>query len=237
MIKVGEEVIFRTYSEADLISIIKRRLGIHTNLIDPRAMTFVARKVAKLDGDARLVLDLMSSSIITAKESLSAEMLEQKSTDKPLVNLPHVMKAIKTSGAIPLVDHINALPSKAKTILAIATTLGQVSSSWSVIRLNQLKKYCAEATRHEIFDELSTEGFYSIIGQLEDAGLIISADSDDVVRDIGFDDPGEKPIRVGVQMDDVEIALEKTLFTEGSFYTKLRDYVKSNDIENVGCKY
>lgn len=193
--------------------------------------------MAKLDGDARLVLDLMSSAIIKAKESLTPDVLKETTTINPVVSLPHVMSAMKNSGVIPLVDRINALPSKAKTILTIATTLGQVSSSWSVIRLNQLKKYCFEATRHEIFDELTTEGFYSIIGYLEDAGLIFPADSDDVVRGIGFDDPGEKPIRVGVQMDDVEIALEKTLFTDNSFYTKLRDYVKSHDLNNTGNNY
>jgi len=227
------EVIFRPYSETDLVSIIQKRLGHNIHLIDPIALTFVARKIAKANGDARLVLDLMRSSIIKARETLTTEDLNTHTCDTIVVKLPHVMKAIKYSGAIPLVDYIIGLPSKAQTVLAIATTLGQVSSSWNIIPLHKLKKYCAEATRHEVFDDLSTESFYSIISMLEDAGLMYTAKTDRLLNKFRYDDFTEMPIRVDVQMEDVEIALEQTLFNQGTFFTKLRDYVKTNDINNT----
>lgn len=227
------EVIFRPYSENDLVSIIQKRLGNHINLIDPLALTFVARKVAKMNGDARLALDLMKGSIIKAKETLTTEFLDKHTCDTIVVKVPHVMKAIKYSGTIPLVNYIVGLPSKAQTVLAIATTLGQVSTSWTIIPLHKLKKYCAEATRHELFDELTTESFYSIISILEDAGLIYTPNTDPMLKKIPYDDHSEMPVRVGIQMEDVEIALEQTLFQQGTFFTKLSDYVKTNDINNI----
>ena len=36
-------------------------------------------------------------------------------------------------------------------------------------------------------------------------------------------------------MEDVEIAMNKILLTEGSYYKGLVDYVKENDIEQKGC--
>ncbi len=221
---MNDEIIFQPYIEDDLVRIIRKRLGANCELLDDRAIKFVSRRVAQESGDCRLVLDLMSKAIIKCKESLKADQLSEVGVHEAFVKLPHVMRAIKDSGQMPLVDIIHALPQHAKTVLCVYTALGQAGNDWKVITVRKLKSYCAMATENQIMDGISSEQFISLLRQLEDAGTI-KFETDDVANSYGYDDSGDQKIRLGVQLEDVECAIEKNLL-EIPFYSRLVKHCK-----------
>jgi len=211
-----------------LIQIIQKRLGANISLVDEPAIVFASRRIAKSKGDAREALQLMNDAIIKATESLSSEELSRKGTQSPVVKIPHVMKAIKETGVPSIVKIIEDLPQNAKVVLCVATTLGQVSSAWKIISLSNLKNYCGHAHGHGSFESWSQDMFNDTIEQLSDAGLIKYEDSDDI-----YDNSGDKSIQVGVQLEDVELAVNDSLIKENTFYKGLVEWVREHDIEQV----
>ena len=214
------------------MEIIKKRIGSNCELVDDRAMKFVARRVAQGTGDCRLVLNLMSWAIIKCQESLPASNLEEVNVSDAVVKLPHVMKAIKDSGELPLVQIIDELPGNAKVILCIHTALGQVASTWNIMTVRMLKKYCTIATRGNFLDELSQDQFIDNLRLLEDQGLL-KFENDAVSNRFGYEDFGEMRIRVGVQIQDVECAIGKTMLQEGTFYQNIVNDARKIARENL----
>ena len=215
-----------------MIEIIKKRIGSNCELVDDRAMKFVARRVAQGTGDCRLVLNLMSGAIIKCQESLPASNLEEVNVSDAVVKLPHVMKAIKDSGEFPLVQIIDELPGNAKVILCIHTALGQVASTWNIMTVRMLKKYCTIATSGNFLDELSQDQFIDNLRLLEDQGLL-KFENDAVSNRFGYEDFGEMRIRVGVQIQDVECAIGKTMLQEGTFYQNVVNDARKIARENL----
>jgi len=89
----------------------------------------------------------------------------------------------------------------------------------------KLRQFCADATHHGVLEALTADQLVDTIHLLKDAGLLLIPD------DYFGGDFWDSSFRMGVQMEDVEIALETTLFQE-SFYQKLRIYVQQNDFDN-----
>lgn len=214
---------------------ICHRLGRYSNVLTEEALTYITSFIAKSSGDARLALSLTSETISYAATALDTDILD--GPYKPnVIKIPHVRKGIIASGVKPTINIIESLPSKAKVVLAILTSLHSVSKSWSIVSCRKLKRYCSEACRHEMFqDDMNTENFNSLIELLKDTGLIetsIKSSNHQKIYDV-FEEY-DYPLRVGenVGCDEVEIALDTTLFVQGSFYSKLRDYVRANDINN-----
>ena len=117
---------------------------------------------------------------------------------------------------------IRGLPQAAKVILCIAVSLGQVWGPTAVISIATLKKYAIEATRYTMLDDASLGQISNLVEMLMDFGLL-TTDHDDCIS-IDVSDHNTR-LHLGVQLDDVESALEKTLWEE-SFYRSLVDYVK-----------
>jgi len=224
--QIQEEIIFDPFTDNDLTEMIKLRLGEHISLVDEKAITFASRKIAKSKGDAREVLQIMGAAITNATNSLGSAKLSEKAVYSPVVKIAHVMKAIKGLGSNnSMVNIIDNLPKNAKVVLCIATALGQVSSAWKMICTSNLKKFCNEAFGNDIIQSWSQDQFHEVIEQLVDADLISYEKSDEV-----FDFLGDRCIKVGVQLEDVELAMNDTLLKEDNFYSKMVDFVSKSDI-------
>ena len=223
---IHKKLVFRPYKEEDLISILEARIG--TQIIAEPALKMVSRKVAAGSGDARKALDMTAKAVRKCETSLSEEDL-QKSTDVsyPIVELPHMMRSIREGLGMKHADAITALPQAAKIVLCVAVALSTVSPAWKVIKMKDLKKYCAEASRHGLMERLNIDHLFDIVQMLSDSGLLLSGDGCDFRYAIYSMDIHEIPLMLGVQLDDVECALEKTLLTE-PFYKSMVEYVKKN---------
>ena len=219
------EIVFESYTQDDMVNIIKRRLGENVSIIDESVLRYVSRRIAKTSGDARRLLELMSSAVVKCKENLEDSLLDKKSDSIPVVKLKHVMKAMRDSGEMHHAQIIASLPQTAKVVLCVAMALSQVSPAWEVIQLSQLKKYCAEATRHNLMEGVSIDALVDIVRNLEDAGLLKIGDDDDLFGNF-YVDPHQWPLRLGVQLDDVECAIGETLL-QNKFYRNLVTYVRT----------
>ena len=172
----------------------------------------------------RRALKIAFEAVDKCKESLTDEELDKEVKDEdftPLVKLPHVARAIrKTEGTA--MDHasiIEGLPPAAKVILCIALSLSQVWGPTAEVTVAQLRKYCKEATHHAMMDGLNYGQIADLVQMLVDAGLLLT-DGRFNRHDVNF------KLRIGVQLDDVEIAMEKSLLEVG-FYKALVDYVRN----------
>ena len=205
--------------------ILLKRLGDDSSVVDDKALIFASRKIAKSGGDARELLCVMSAAIATASKSLSEEQLKETSNIAHVVKLPHVMKA-SSGEKDAMINTIKNLPGNAKTVLCIAVALGEAGNSWKIVSASTLQYYCGEAS--SILVDWSRDSFKTTIETLTDAGLILEAEVDEL------DQTEEKQYKVGVQMEDVEIAMDRILLTEGTYYKGLVDYVKEHDIKQSG---
>lgn len=223
--QINEEIIFDPFSVNDLAEMIKLRLGSNKSLVDENALIYVSRRIGTNKGDAREALQIMSEAVSIATKSLESERLAEEGIDAAVVKIPHVMKAFKGTGNNTMVNRIVNLPQNAKIVLCIATTLGQVSSAWSIISTSKLKAYCNEAAGSNIIQGWTQDQFNEVIELLLDADLI---SREDIEEDYDF--LGDKRITVGVQLEDVELALSEILLKEGSFYSRMVEYVRKEDI-------
>jgi cell division control protein 6 len=217
------ELVFPTYKEDDIVAILEQRLGKH--VVDHKALQLISRRVATSSGDARRALEITSNAVGKCIDQLKDEDLEAivqyDDQRMPLVKLPHMMRAIREAMPMRHADVISGLPQSAKVILCIAVSLGQVWGPTAKISISTLKKYCVEATKHAIMDELGPGHVMSLVEMLMDSGLLIVDDN----HHFNPNDANSK-LKIGVQLDDVEIALEESLLREGCFYRSLVDYVK-----------
>jgi hypothetical protein len=71
-------------------------------------------------------------------------------------------------------------------------------------------------------DELGPGHVLNLVDMLIDSGLLVTDNSS---HHYNPNDANPK-LKIGVQLDDVEIALEESLLNEGGFYRSLVDYVK-----------
>ena len=225
------ELVFSAYKKEDILAILEQRLG--SNIVDQKALQLISRRVAASNGDVRRALEITSNAVgkcmhLTSKEKLDMEVAFDGEC-MPLVKLPHMMRAIKEGMPMGHANVICSLPHAAKVVLCVAVSLSQVWSPTSEISISVLKKYCVEATHHAIMDELSLGHVMSLVEMLLDARLLMPGNS----GQFNPHDPNAK-IKIGVQLDDVEIALEQSLLKEGGFYKCLVDYVKrETDREGV----
>ena len=217
------ELVFSAYNEEDILAILEQRLG--KKVVDHKALQLISRRVAASSGDARRALEITSNAVGKCSDLLSDEKLDMavEGDDEcmPLVKLPHMMRAIREGMPMRHGDVISGLPQAAKVILCIAVSLRLVWGPMAEISISQLKKYCVEATHHAIMDELGLGHIMNLVEMLVDSGLLVTGNS-------GHFNPQDvnAKLKIGVQMDDVEIALEQSLLKEGGFYQSLVDYVK-----------
>jgi len=231
LVKFDKEIVFNPYTEHDMTEIVKRRLGKYESLVERIAIAYVSKKVAKDTGDARYLLEIMSSAVTKCTSVMKNEELNKVGKNLPVIKLKHVMKALKDLGRTPYAAIIANLPQSQKVVLCIAMTLSQVSPAWRLITMSQLRTYCSQATQQSVLDELSIDSLVSVIRALEDAGLLKIGGGDIFVGHNG-DNPNEWLLSLGTQLEDVECALGETLLEKGSFYQRLCHYVREQNKNN-----
>ena len=222
--KSPRELIFSAYREDDIMAILEQRLGKY--VVDRKALQLISRKVAALSGDIRRALDITSDAVercanILTDEELDMELKHNTMKCLPLVKLPHMMCAIRKGMPMRHADLISGLPQAAKVVLCIAVSLSQVWGSTAEISISTLKKYSVEATHHAIMDELGVGHIMHFVVMLLDYGLLMT---DHDGRFNTYDSNAK--VKIGVELDDVEIALGESLLHEGGFYHSLVKYVK-----------
>ena len=233
--EVSRTVVFTPYSETDLLAIVQDRVGI--KIIAEKALQLVCRKVAAASGDARSALDMTAKAVRKCEESLAADQLGRSGEGEggieyPLVKLPHMMRSLREGMAMKHSETIEGLPQACKIVLCVAITLSSVSPAYKVIRMKDLRKYCAEASRHGLLENLSIDILFDIVSMLTDSGLLLVGDdsqagASDLRQWVYTGDLFEAPLQLGCQLDDVECALEKTLMSE-RFYRQLGEYVRKH---------
>lgn len=133
--------------------------------------------------------------------------------DKPIVSLGFMLKAARETVA-DYVDKIESVPPLARTILCVAVTLNQVGTVSDGMTIGKLKKYVYQSQDNGLFDDdMSLDEFNSLVQNLIDAGLLHAGteNSFDVSSQQNFQSLYETPIRLGIQLHDLESVLEKTL--------------------------
>ncbi|KAL7553128.1 hypothetical protein ACHAWF_016382 [Thalassiosira exigua] len=217
-----QEIIFPAYKEEQIISILEQRVGKH--VVDHRALQLISRKVASQSGDVRRALEVTSNACAICQEGLSEDQLNAvvKEDDPrlPLVKLPHMMRAIRQGMPVPHTEIIDGLPQAAKVVLCIALSLSQDRGPLAEISISTLKYYCIEATQQGTMMDVEVGSVLGLVEMLVDAGLLVSGSTHFNPHDM------DAKLKLGVQLDDVEIALGKTLLEEGGFYWRLANYIK-----------
>ena len=202
------------------MAILGQRLG--KKIVDYKALQLISRKVAASSGDARRALETTSNAVEKCRALLSIERQNMKVEDDelPLVKLPHMMRAIRESMPMRHEEVIRTLPQAAQAILCICVSMSQALGPNAEISVPDLKKMCTEATHHAIMDELGMGHIKSLLETLIDSGLLLNSGPFNFnPHDI------HAKLKIGVQLDDVEIALEKTLLSQ-SFYQGVANYAK-----------
>lgn len=202
------------------------RIG--SKIVDPKAIDFVASKVAATSGDARKALEITSKAVVKCLESLSSEQRKDTTLEKPLVSLKFMLKASKDT-IQKVADLIEELPSLGKVILCVAVSLNSVEQVSDEMSVGMLRHYVFEALdNHPIYgDDLSIDVFFNLVQQLFDAGLMLTGTAEpfDVSSAHNFANLYSKPIRLGVHLHDVESAVEETL-GEQDMYRRIMDRAK-----------
>ena len=215
------EIVFPTYKEADLLAILEKRIGV--KIVDTKALQLISKRVAASTGDARKALEITSNAVDKALDGCKEKWSNEVKDDcYPLVKLPQMMRAIREGMPTRHEEIIRGLPQAAKVILCIAVSLGQVWGPTAAISIATLKKYALQATQHSMLDGYSVGHISNLVEMLLDSGLLQPT----LAGCFYFNaNDHSSLLHLGVQLDDVEIALEKTLLEE-PFYRSLVDFVK-----------
>lgn len=169
------------------------------------------------------MLECISGAVAKYRESLATEELDTTVLDPNdcPVKIKHVMLVVREEKA-DYVDRIQGLPTVAQAVLCVAVILGQ-NSSRSTIKLGTLRSLAAEPMQQVWVDDDSVplEVYQHALQQLFDAGLLQSGEEDPSfdASSQNWSNLQEMPLSLGVQLEDVESALWKTLGDEPVFKT------------------
>lgn len=132
-------ITFAGYTHTQLMSIIQSRLqGIGEVIVEPDAVQFASRKVAAVSGDARRALDICRRAVEIAEQESVVDVgkenqapdtpsktpgkernaLDAMSTNKGIVTIATVKRAINEAVSTPLAAHLRSLPLAQKLFIA-----------------------------------------------------------------------------------------------------------------------
>lgn len=205
------------------MAILERCVGMI--VVEQKALQLLSRTIIRMRGDVSQALQTTVCAVSECSDQMSDEELDLVVEDNecmPLVKLPHMMLAIRNTMRMRHVEVIHGLPHARQVVLCVAVSLSQVWGPMSEIKISTLNKYCSEAIQHKILDDYGIAFVADSAGTLVDSGIFLIGDDDD---QFDKNDDNAK-VRVGVQLDDVEIALKQSILDEKGFYHCLVDYVK-----------
>jgi Cdc6-like AAA superfamily ATPase len=212
--------VFETYATNDLIHMVDCRIG--RTIVDPKVVEFFAKRVAATSGDARKLLDLIAKAVSKCKEQLPCYRLESSEEAGIVVKMPDAMTALRESVNPKYTTLIKGLPSTRRAVLCVAVTSARSRRKESnQLTLGELRRYCVDAFGEDI--ELDADGFKDAIEALSDTGLLLLAKPDkkrflvEPVSGLSM-----VPIRLELQLEDVENAVESELLDTGFYHRLVR---------------
>ena len=210
---------FETYATNDLIHMVDCRIG--RTIVDPKAVEFFAKRVAATSGDARKLLDLIAKAASKCKEQLPYYCIES-SKASIVVKMPVAMTALSRESLNPkYTTLIEGHPSTRRALLCVAVTLARSRRKCNQPTLGELRRYCMDAFAEDI--EIDANGFKDAIEALSNTGLLLLAKPDkkrfSVESASGL---SMVPIRLELQLEDVESAVESELLDTGFYHRLVR---------------
>ncbi|OWZ11548.1 hypothetical protein PHMEG_00015417 [Phytophthora megakarya] len=128
-------VVFGSYTHQNLLMIMQSYVrsafpsnvddGEICTLIEPRALEFIARKVAARDGDARLAISLLQQSARQAHQRFNSS---EKNATQVKITMRDMFQCVTSMLASPIVQQIKQLPRQAKVLLYVITALAPASN-------------------------------------------------------------------------------------------------------------
>ena len=204
---------FPAYSEADLIEILRHRVG--NKLMDEKAMQFIARKCVGEGGDARKTTDMARTVVEACLERVDRRTV----TPGPLVTMKHVA-VLNRNQARAIADQIQGLPQVCKFCLYVLSTLGKMKVTDTT--LGKLQRFVMQCMSED--DLLTVEDFAGCLETLHDSGLLRMDKAN--VSGLSLFEKIHVGIRLGYQLEDVQFALEKVC--KGDIYERLAKRVEMN---------
>ncbi|CAH0488194.1 unnamed protein product [Peronospora farinosa] len=156
-------VIFGSYSHQNLLLIMKSYVQSArsskmessevSSLIEPRALEFIARKVAARDGDARLAISLLQQSARHALQRFSSSETISAASTQVKVTMRDVFQCVASMLSSPVIQKLKQLPRQAKLLLYVITALSP-SSNGSDDK-NNTKGMLQPCDMHKVSEELA----------------------------------------------------------------------------------
>ena len=153
---------------------------------------------------------------------MSAAALDKNAGDRPIVQLTHAMTVLRSKNK-KYKDIIESLPALEKYTLVCGVHLSRSLDDGKALPLSVLKSFSMEAFGYDeaTSDPVTLEDFKGIVERLSDYGLLTLAEHD--TKDLYTESIHNLmtfPVKFGLQLEDVESALEETLLKE-PFYQKI----------------
>jgi Cdc6-like AAA superfamily ATPase len=196
-------------------------------VIAPNVLDFIAKKVATSTGDARKALEMAANAVQHRIDQLHG--ITSGSTDGHLVKMPNVIQANKDE-VMNLKDRVSGLPAVGKVILCVLTSFAQANGAMNTT-IGELKQCVSDCMRQTNMEDemVQMDDFLVLLETLVDSGLLRASRSTTHgskgnnldLSQRSLSDVHRQPIRLGIQLDDIEKVLESDLTQ--TFYQSLRE--------------
>lgn len=219
---------FGAYTIDDLTCIVKGRIG--PNIMEDKAIEFVAKSAASCGGDARKALELASRAVqhcleLLAKNNGGSETSAASLT--PLVTLKHVF-AIQSEQNRTHHKTIEGLPADGKAALCVLSVLSQNDVTYTTLgKLRSFTLFCLE--EFGLGNMISEQDFKLLLETLENSSLLRLGDPGTKKSSAAAaaNNPGvpilqlfHTPVCIGPQAADIVKAVQSVL-GKIEFYQKL----------------
>ena len=199
---------FQSYQEGEIESILKGKVEGHS-IVDPKAITFIAKKVSNVKGDARQAIEMLSTALSNAREK-AQENPGAKKNGPYLVGMKDVIRL--GSDHLKLTDQIKDLPLYGRLVVSAAVKLAVKNhSSGSTVQLTRedlLITSCRVIQDKFPSMYVDEADVNSLINALHDSGLATI----ETTFGVGLSDP----ITFNHLATELDAAVDEAL--EGAFY-------------------
>jgi Cdc6-like AAA superfamily ATPase len=186
--------------------------------VAPNALEFIAKKVEQNTGDARSALEMTVKAIERRLSAVRDGCSMPTNQDAPLVTMADVMPEVKKSNT-KIAETIEGLPAMGKATLCVLSSLARACSKSTT--LGKLKRFVSDAMSESQQEEVLTlDDFKALVETLTDTGLLSMQGSKGGNLQL-------MPISLGLQLEDVEVAIANGLGKE-RFYENLCEFTKKN---------
>lgn len=210
-----DTITFSSYGESEVEDILKRRVG--TAVFDASVLSMIAKKNAKASGDVRNALEMASNAIQHRLNNCD----NSRFTKGYLITTKDAFLGNKD--AVTLQGTITGLSMAGQCLLCILTSFskaGVMSSTVGTLKRNV--DDCLRMAGNES-ETLQYDDFIVMLETLVDNGLLRASSSEHgFLLNKSMRDAFTEPISLGVQNEEVEKVLEKSLTQ--SYFVRIREY-------------